>query len=101
MNDIIQFVKDLEEIKRVAEIMLSGNGLDVIDNTIQKYQRIMKNEKRNDWLCDNCLSENIQIFAEDNRQEMDCYCYACRHRNYIVSAWFARDRFKNEKRRSK
>ena len=41
MNDIIQFVKDLEEIKRVAEIMLSGNSLDVIDNTIQKYQRII------------------------------------------------------------
>jgi hypothetical protein len=41
MNDIIQFIKDLEEIKRVAEIMLSGNNLDVLDNTIQKYQRII------------------------------------------------------------
>lgn len=41
MNDIIQFIKDLEEIERVAEIMLSGNSLDVIDNTIQKYQRII------------------------------------------------------------
>jgi len=41
MNDIIQFIKDLEEIKRVAEIMLSGNSLDVLDNTIQKYQRII------------------------------------------------------------
>ena len=41
MNDIIQFIKDLEEIKRVAEIMLSGNNLDVIDDTIQKYQRII------------------------------------------------------------
>ena len=43
MNDIIQFIKDLEEIKRVAEIMLSGNNLDVIDDTIQKYQRIIDN----------------------------------------------------------
>ena len=41
MNDIIQFIKDLEEIKRGAEIMLSGNNLDVLDNTIQKYQRII------------------------------------------------------------
>jgi hypothetical protein len=41
MNDIIQFIKDLEEIKKVAEIMLSGNNLDVLDNTIQKYQRII------------------------------------------------------------
>lgn len=41
MTYIIKFIKDLEEIKRVAEIMLSGNGLDVIDNTIQKYQRII------------------------------------------------------------
>ena len=41
MNDILEIIKDLEEIKRVAEIMLSGNSLDVIDNTIQKYQRII------------------------------------------------------------
>tara|TARA_R110000803_G_scaffold152618_1_gene217653 strand:+ start:284 stop:526 length:243 start_codon:yes stop_codon:yes gene_type:complete len=58
-----------------------------------------RNEKREGWLCDNCLSENIVIFTEDNRQEMDCYCYDCKDSNYIVSAWFARDRFKNEKRR--
>ena len=41
MNDILEIIKDLEEIKRVAEIMLSGNNLDVLDNTIQKYQRII------------------------------------------------------------
>tara|TARA_R110002153_G_scaffold48643_2_gene137172 strand:+ start:51 stop:224 length:174 start_codon:yes stop_codon:yes gene_type:complete len=44
----------------------------------------MKNYK---WLCDECLSANIKIFKDKNK-EMDCYCNECKSENYIISPWF-------------
>jgi hypothetical protein len=38
------------------------------------------------WLCDNCLSKNIQIL---NHKEMDLYCFDCEDYNYKVSEWFS------------
>ena len=46
---------------------------------------------KNEWLCDNCFSEDINIFEDKKREdsEMDCYCNSCKKENYIVSSWFA------------
>ena len=41
----------------------------------------------NIWLCDNCLSKNIQILNHKDF-EMDLYCFNCEDYNYKVSEWF-------------
>ena len=43
--------------------------------------------KNNNWLCDNCLSKNIQII-NDKDFEMDIYCFDCKEYNYKISEWF-------------
>jgi len=39
-----------------------------------------------DWFCDNCLSSDINIFKDKNK-EMDCFCNVCKEEHYIVSSW--------------
>tara|TARA_R110000803_G_C11806685_1_gene300130 strand:- start:47 stop:226 length:180 start_codon:yes stop_codon:yes gene_type:complete len=46
----------------------------------------MKKELNN-WLCDECLSDDIKII-DDKDNEMNCYCNGCKQENYIVSAWY-------------
>jgi hypothetical protein len=47
----------------------------------------MTNNKNKTWLCDNCLSYNIEILNDKNC-EMDVYCFDCKEHNYKVSEWF-------------
>ena len=44
-------------------------------------------DKNKTWLCDNCLSYNIQI-ADIKDSELDVYCLDCNEHHYKVSEWF-------------
>jgi Zn finger protein HypA/HybF involved in hydrogenase expression len=43
-----------------------------------------------EYLCDNCLSTNINVYKGQKRQntEMDCFCNDCQAEHYIVSSWY-------------
>jgi len=56
--------------------------------------------KNNNWLCDNCLSKNIQII-NDKDFEMDIYCFDCKEYNYKISEWFININKQKQKARNK